>query len=340
MDRRDIKDFTIEELKKELVKVQESSYRAGQIFDWIYKKMATDFEKMNNLPKSLRDKLARLYSLTSLKLKKHLKSSDRTEKFLFELSDRKFIESVLIYSGNRKTLCLSTQVGCKYACAFCASGIKGFIRNLTISEILEQILFAHQTGAGEITNFVFMGMGEPFDNYKNVSKAILIMNSAEGLGIGARRITVSTCGIVPGIEKFKDLGIQANLSISLHAANDRLRNSLVPVNKKYPLAELIRACRDFIEEKGRMITLEYVLIKGKNDSIKDADELLNIARSLNAKVNLILYSPVPGKNFQAPSKKQVDIFAARLIRRKVGVTVRGSKGKDIQAACGQLVGQI
>lgn len=340
MSKKDIKDFTIEELGKELNKIRESSYRASQIFTWIYKKDVHDFEKMDNLPRPLRDKLARLYRSRSLNLKKHLRSSDRTEKFLFGLPDGQLIETVLICSGNRRTICLSTQVGCRYACVFCASGLKGFIRNLTVSEIIEQILFVQGNIAGEITNFVFMGMGEPLDNYENVSRAILIMNSGEGLGIGARRITVSTCGIIPGIERFKHLGIQANLSISLHAANNRLRNSLAPINKKYPLDELIAACKDFIDETNRMITLEYVLIKGRNDSLEDADELSSVAKKLRAKVNLIPYSPVPGKKFQAPPKRQVDIFANRLIRHKVNITVRVSKGKDIHAACGQLAYQL
>lgn len=336
MDKKDIKNFTIEELRKELNKIREASYRAGQIFDWIYKKGVFEFSKMNNLPSPLKDKLCRVYRVGSIRLKEHLKSSDGTEKFLVELSDGHFIETVLIYSGSRKTVCLSTQVGCKFRCAFCASGTKGFTRNLSTSEILDQILFLQRAPSHNITNFVFMGMGEPLDNYKNLSKAILIMNSTEALGIGARRITVSTCGVVPGIEKFKHLGIQLNLSISLHAVDNKLRDILVPINKVYPLEKLIAACEDYISEADRRITLEYVLIKGKNHSLKDAAGLSRIAKSLKAKVNLIPYSLVSGKDFEAPLKKDMLAFKAALISGRINVTMRESKGGDIQAACGQL----
>ncbi|MBU1007319.1 MAG: 23S rRNA (adenine(2503)-C(2))-methyltransferase RlmN [Candidatus Omnitrophica bacterium] len=336
MEKKDIKDFTIEELRKELNKIREASYRAGQIFDWIYKKGACDFSGMSNMPAPLRDKLGRIYDFGNIKLKDRLESCDGTEKFLFELSDGCFIETVFISSGDRNTVCLSTQVGCKYACVFCASGTKGFIRNLTVSEILGQVLFLQHNLGLNMTNFVFMGMGEPFDNYANLSKAILIMNSTEALGIGARRITVSTCGVIPGIEKLKRLGIQVNLSISLHAADNKLRNALVPINKIYPLEKLIAACKDYMGEAGRMITLEYILIKGKNDSSKDAAELSRIALDLKAKVNLIPYSPVPGKKFKEPSRKDMQEFKEALVKHRVNAIVRESKGKDIQAACGQL----
>jgi len=336
MDKKDIKNFTIEELRKELNNIREASYRAGQIFDWLYKKGVFEFSKMNNLPSPLKDKLCRVYRVGSIRLKEHLKSSDGTEKFLFELSDGHFIETVLIYSGSRKTVCLSTQVGCKFRCAFCASGTKGFTRSLTTSEMLDQILFLQRVLSHNITNFVFMGMGEPLDNYKNLSKAILIMNSTEALEIGARRITVSTCGVVPGIEKFKHLGIQVNLSISLHAVDNRLRDILVPINKVYPLEKLIAACEDYISEADRRITLEYVLIKGKNHSSKDAAGLSRIAKSLEAKVNLIPYSSVSGKDFEAPLKKEMLAFKAALVKDRINVTMRESKGGDIRAACGQL----
>ncbi|MFC1621648.1 23S rRNA (adenine(2503)-C(2))-methyltransferase RlmN, partial [Candidatus Omnitrophota bacterium] len=232
-------------------------------------------------------------------------------------------------SGSRKTICLSTQVGCKFGCAFCASGLKGFKRDLSSSEIIDQILLA----GSEITNFVFMGMGEPLDNFENVKKAIETMNSSLGMAIGARRITVSTCGIIPGIKRFEEINPQINLSISLHAANNKLRNSLMPINKRYPLEELIEACNNF---SGRTITLEYILIKDKNDLQKDADELSLIARKLKAKVNLIPYSPVPEKRFKAPSGKDIELFQKRLVKNSVNVTVRESKGRDIFAACGQL----
>ena len=339
MGKRDIKNLTLEELKKEIVEMQEPSYRARQIFFWLYQRGVPNFDEMSNIPRPLRDKLDQNYNISTLKLSEHLKSTDRAEKFLFQLSDGNFIESVLIYAKNRKTICLSTQVGCKFACSFCASGLRGFIKNLTPAEITNQILFLQHNLKHKITNYVLMGMGEPLDNYENTSKAIMIMNDPEGMGIGARRITISTCGIIPGIRKLEDLELQVNLSVSLHATNNDLRDELIPINRRYPLEKLIKACEDFVDATGRMITLEYVLIKGKNDSLKDADELAKIAKKLKAKVNLVPYSTIPNLNFQSTGRRNTNIFMNRLINRGVNATLRESKGKDIQAACGQLAGR-
>ncbi|MFC1666998.1 23S rRNA (adenine(2503)-C(2))-methyltransferase RlmN [Candidatus Omnitrophota bacterium] len=336
MNKKDIKNFTIEELKSEMKKASIPSYRAEQIFYWVYKKGVCDFNDMNNIPIRIRDTFYKHYYIGSIKLKERLESIDGTEKFLFELSDGNFIETVLIYADKRRTVCLSTQVGCKYACRFCASGLKGFVRNLYSSEIINQILSLQHAFGRQITNFVFMGMGEPLDNYENVSKSIVIMNSREALGIGARRITLSTCGIIPGIERFKRLGIQANLSISLHATNNKLRDFLMPINKIYPLEKLILSCERFIQQTGRKLTLEYVLIKGKNDSSDDAQKLLSIVKRLKAKVNLIPYSPVSNKNLETPLKRDIGLFKKVLLRNRIDVSVRRSKGRDIQAACGQL----
>ena len=332
----DIKNFTIEELKAEMKKLLVPPYRAEQIFYWIYKKGVCDFNSMENIPKPLRDELRRFYYIGRVELKKHLKSKDGSSKFLLELSDGNFIETVFIPGKARNTLCLSTQVGCKYRCSFCASGLKGFIRDLTASEIVEQILFLERSFQYEINNLVFMGMGEPLDNYDNVVKSIKIINSPKGLNIGARKITVSTCGIVPGIKRLKDLGLQVNLSISLHAVNNKLRDTLIPINKKYPLERLIASCRDYIIKTHRKLTLEYALIKGVNDSSEDVKGLSSIARKLKAKVNLIPYSSIPGKDFTAPSKKDIEIFRDILIRNRINVTIRQSKGRDIEASCGQL----
>lgn len=294
---------------------------------------------MDNIPERLKVQLNQNYYIGTFELCERLKSKDRSEKLLFKLRDGNFIESVLIYTQRRKTICLSTQVGCKFACPFCASGQRGFVRNLSPSEITSQILFFQHNLKQRITNYVFMGMGEPLDNFKNTSKAIMIMNTSCGMGIGARRITVSTCGIVPGIEKLKQLKLQVNLSISLHAGNDELRNKLVPVNRRYGLDKLIKAGQDFINNRGRMVTLEYILIKDKNDSQQNADELAQVAKELKAKVNLILCSAIPSLNWQAPQGRIVEMFMKRLRQRKVNATLRQSKGEDIQAACGQLVGR-
>ena len=336
MNKIDIRDITVQELKERMKKKSIPPYRAEQIFYWIYKKGVSDFNAMSNIPKELRHRFDKHYRFDNIKLKERRRSCDGTEKFLFELSDGNVIESVLIPSGRRKTICISTQVGCKYGCVFCASGVNGFVRDLVPSEILGQILFIQRDIGSSITNFVFMGMGEPLDNYENVSKAIVVMNSEEALGIGARRITISTCGIIPGIEKLKKLGLQVNLSVSLHAVNDTLRDSFMPINRKYPLKKLIDTCEHFIEKTKRKITLEYVLIRDKNDSLDDADRLSLIAKRLKAKVNLLNYSPISGKKLMPLLEAKTTIFKNRLVKNKIAVTMRQSKGKDIEAACGQL----
>ncbi|MFH1479370.1 MAG: 23S rRNA (adenine(2503)-C(2))-methyltransferase RlmN [Candidatus Omnitrophota bacterium] len=336
MEKIDIKSIRLNSLKEDLGKIGFPSYRAFQIFDWIYKKGVSEFSQMDNLPGTLRERLDRAYYICNIMPKEHLKSYDGTEKVLFELLDRNLIETVLIRSFNRNTICLSTQVGCRFRCRFCASGEKGFVRNLSSSEIIDQILFFNHYLDRKIDNFVFMGMGEPLDNFGSLSKAILIMNSPSMLGIGARRITVSTCGIVPGIEKLNDISLQINLSISLHASNNTLRDVLVPVNRTYPIEKLIKACKFYLKDSNRKITLEYVVIKGENDSQEDIKGLSKIARTLKAKVNLIPYSPVPGKKYIEPTEKELDLCKSALENSKISVTIRESKGKDIYAACGQL----
>jgi 23S rRNA (adenine2503-C2)-methyltransferase len=337
---KDIKNLTFEELKAEMAAFGAPAYRAAQIFTWTYHKGIERFEAFTNLPMNFRNELAASYFISRLELYGVFRSQDRTRKFLFKLSDGNFIETVLIPAGARATVCLSTQVGCKFSCLFCASGLKGFVRNLSPSEMVNQVLFLRDHEGEPATNLVFMGMGEPLDNYENLVKAIKIMNSAEGLGIAARRMTVSTCGIVPAILHFKSLGLQVNLSISLHAVTDEKRTRLVPVNKKYPLETLIKACQDYIDSGGRKITLEYVLLRSVNDTLADADGLARIAQRLKAKVNVIPYSPVQGLPFEVPSEEKIQLFVRRLEDRRISVTLRHSKGKDIQAACGQLAGRI
>ena len=339
MIKDDIMNFTLEELRGQMTYIGEPDYRAKQIFSWLYKKGLRNFGAMINMPPALRKKLDGKYRIGPLELAEHLKSSDGTEKFLFKLRDNNFIESVLIRAKDRKTICLSTQIGCKYACSFCASGLKSFVRNLDASEILNQVLFLEYNLGHRITNFVFMGMGEPLDNYENVSKAISIMTDPEGMNIGAKRISVSTCGIIPGIKALGNLKTAINLSISLHAAEDSVRSSLMPVNKKYPLRGLIKACEDFVKTAKGALTFEYVLIKGKNDSLKDAEKLAALAKKLNAKINLLIYSPVPQFSLKPSDAKDVEVFMRQLKKGRVRVTLRHSKGKDIAAACGQLAGR-
>ncbi|MGB7295833.1 MAG: 23S rRNA (adenine(2503)-C(2))-methyltransferase RlmN [Candidatus Aminicenantales bacterium] len=336
---KDIKDLTLAELGAELEKWGEPAYRAGQIFEWIYKKEARSFDAMTDLPKNLRQKLEDHFRLSALELAEGLRSADGTEKFLFRLADGVFVETVLIPAGTRRTLCLSTQVGCKFGCVFCASGREGFNRNLSPSEILGQILFLRDSPNVHLTNFVLMGMGEPLDNFENVVRAVRIMNAGEGLDIGARRLTISTVGIVPAIKELGSLGLQVNLSLSLHATTEALRSRLLPVNKTYSLAEVIRASADYAKKTGRMITVEYILISRLNDTAADAGRLAAIAKRLRAKINLIPYSSGCGPEWAASSRDRTDAFLRVLQEKGANATVRFSKGADIRAACGQLAGK-
>lgn len=335
-----IRDLGLDELKAELVAMGEKQFRAVQIFAWLYKRGAARFEDFAYLPKPLREKLTGRFTIGALELADKRESGDRTAKFLFRLHDGAFIETVLIPAGRRLTVCLSTQVGCKFACAFCASGLHGFKRNLASSEITGQVLYLQHALGLELTNFVFMGMGEPLDNWANVEKAIRIMNAPEGLGIAARRMTVSTAGYLPAFKRLEAFDLQVNLSLSLHAVTDRLRDKLMPINRRFPLEEVVRAAEEYIRSGGRMITLDYIVIRGLNDSLDDADGLAAIARRLRAKVNLIAYSPVEGLAFETPTEADVARFKRWLEERKVNTTLRLSKGSDIAAACGQLAGRF
>jgi len=338
-EKKDIRDLNLGELKAELGSWGEPAYRAKQVLEWVYQKGADSFAAMTDLPKSLRQRLEDKFRLGVLELAEQLRSEDGTEKFLFRLTDGQLIETVLIPSGGRRTLCLSTQVGCKFACVFCASGAGGFKRNLFPSEMLGQVLFLRDRLDVRLTNFVFMGMGEPLDNLDNLVRTVQIMNAREGMSIAARRITISTVGIVPAIEKLEDLGLQVSLSLSLHATTDELRSRLLPINRKYPLAEVIKAGAHYAGTTGRMTTIEYILISGLNDSAVDSRRLASLARKLRAKVNLIPYSPGCGPGFAPSPGPRQEAFLQTLESLGVAATVRRSKGGDIRAACGQLAGK-
>jgi 23S rRNA (adenine2503-C2)-methyltransferase len=335
-----LSDLTLTELRAELERLGERPYRAVQIFDGLYKKGATSFADMTALPKPLREKLAARFGFAALEVDDRRASSDGTTKLLFRLPDGERVETVLIPAGRRLTVCLSTQVGCKFGCAFCASGRHGFKRDLAPSEITGQAIAAARLAGRDPTNYVLMGMGEPLDNWANVEKALRIMNAPEGLGIAARRMTVSTAGFVDAFGRLSALDLQINLSLSLHAVTDRLRDRLMPINRRFPLEAVVAAGEKYVRSGGRMITLEYIVIAGLNDSLDDADGLAAIARRLRAKVNLIAYSPVEGCAFRIPSEAEVARFKRWLEERKVGTTLRLSKGADIAAACGQLAGRF
>jgi len=321
---------------------------------------------MTNLPKPLREKLRQTYSLHTLELVRKQGSHDATQKFLWRLRDHSLIESVLIpanpalYSdaSDRHTLCLSTQVGCAYACKFCASGLDGWKRNLTPDEIVEQVLAVerlspqstvHSRESGDdahsrlrtadsrlVDNLVVMGMGEPLANYDNLLTALRILNAPWGGGIGARKITISTSGLAPQIRKLAAEPLQFRLAVSLHGATDEVRNKIMPVNRKFPLRELVAACKDYQAQKGRMLTFEYILIAGVNDSVEQAKPLAALAKELFAKVNLIPYNKVEGLPWERPAEAISEAFLAALEKQKVTATLRREKGHDIDAACGQL----
>ncbi|MFZ2603825.1 MAG: 23S rRNA (adenine(2503)-C(2))-methyltransferase RlmN [Candidatus Omnitrophota bacterium] len=334
---KDIKDFSPKELESILIGLGHEAFHAGQIFSWIYKKQVSDFSLMSDLPEGLREKLKEEFSLTNLKPIKVLKSSDGTEKFLFELKDKNFIEAVSIPAKDRVTGCVSAQVGCKYSCRFCASGMLGFKRNLTSGEILDESLYLkNKSSTKKLTHIVFMGTGEPFDNYDNVLKAIRIINSPLGLNIGARRITISTAGIVPAIEKLSCEGLQVELSVSLHAADDATRDKIMPINKIYPLELLIPACRGYFKKTNRQITFEYILFKNLNSDLQNAKNLCKILKGMDAKVNLIPANPVKELKIEPPQKKDILLFKDALSGSGINVILRKPRGQDIEAACGQL----
>ena len=314
-------------------------FQGRQIFGWLHKRNQFDFDRMTDLSKELRERLKRSCDAGTLDLEA-CEQSERsgTKKALFRLRDGESIESVLIRDRDRVTLCVSSQVGCAVKCSFCATGIAGYARNLSPGEIVEQVFYLlKDEDLGERSpNIVFMGMGEPFRNYESVRKSIHLMMAPEGLGIGARRITVSTAGEAPRIEEFASEDWQVRLSVSLHAANDSLRNELVPLNRKYNLSRLRQAISQYQERTGRLVTFEWALLEGVNDSIEHAKELLRWAEGLIIHVNVIPYNPVEGLPYTAPSRRRCQKFRDTLSRGGMNVTFRSERGQDINAACGQL----
>lgn len=351
--RPDVKSLPLPELAARLAEWGEPSYRLRQLTQWLYERRAADWESMSNLSRSLRRRLAENFDLQSLVLERLEGGRQSTRKFLWRLRDGALIESVLIPanpalygdSSDRHTCCVSTQVGCAYGCRFCASGLYGWQRNLTPDEIIEQVFSIERwnEAAGAegipgraVNNLVIMGMGEPLANYDNLLTALRNLNSSQGGNIGARKITVSTSGLVPQILRLAKEPEQFRLAVSLHAATDEVRNRLMPVNRKYPLAMLVDACEKYRESRGKMITLEYTLLAGVNDGTDQILPLARLARRLHAKINLIPYNPVRGLPWKCPGDNRVQAFADALEKQRAAVTVRHEKGGDIDAACGQL----
>jgi 23S rRNA (adenine2503-C2)-methyltransferase len=340
----DIKSLQFQELEEAVGEFGEKLYRARQIADWLYQKRVQTFEEMTDLPREFRARLAQKFAFSKIEIVRLLGSRDTTRKFLFRLSDESLIETVLIPASpalygsrsDRRTICVSTQVGCAYGCKFCASGLEGFSRNLRPNEIVDQIIAVERETGEKIDNIVFMGMGEPMANLDNVMRAIRIINAPWGLGIGARHITVSTSGLAPQIRKLADEKLQIRLAISLHGATDEVRNLIMPINRRYNLETLLAACDYYASHKKQRLTFEYILIANVNDSLDQARRLGRIARRLEAKVNLIPYNTVHGLPWSRPSSEQQEQFLSIVRASGVAATLRREKGHDIDAACGQL----
>ncbi len=339
-----IQSLLPEEIAAYLTIHNERPYRAKQITDWLYKEGASSFEAMTNIPQSLRAQLASDFIFANMEAVRILGAEDTTRKFLFRLADGNLIESVLIpaspslygQTSDRRTICVSTQVGCAYGCKFCASGLDGFSRNLDASEIVQQLLAVGNATGERIDNVVFMGMGEPLANFANVLRAIRIINAPWGLEIGARHITVSTSGLAPQIRQLADEPLQSRLAISLHGATDAVRNQIMPINRKYDLTTLLNACAYYASRKKQRIYFEYILIAGINDTEEQAHLLAAHAQRLSARVNLIPYNTVAGFEWSRPSRERQERFHAIVREHGVVATLRREKGHDIDAACGQL----
>ncbi|HSX25837.1 MAG TPA: 23S rRNA (adenine(2503)-C(2))-methyltransferase RlmN [Chlamydiales bacterium] len=332
--------LTLEEFKIWMEQNGEKPFRAGQIYEWVYGKDASSFEGMTNLGKELREKLAGRLGFPILKLLRTLESEDlETIKFLWELPDKKRVESVLILSGDRRTVCISCQVGCPARCAFCASGREGLMRNLSPAEIVEQVLHINRflkLKGERVSHLVFMGMGEPLENYDAVVKSIQIFHSPEAFNISQRRITVSTVGVVEGIHKLAKEELKVNLVLSLHAPNQHIRKKIIPYARRYPLEEILLAMDNYSRETKRDITYEYTLLADINDHLQHARELSQLLLGKQCTVNLIPYNPVDGLNLRRPEKEMIEGFRAVLEEAGINTTWRYTKGKDIAAACGQL----
>lgn len=337
MSRTDIKSMTKDELFPALEKYNLPRYRINQIFSWLQQKGISSFDEMSNISKQLRNTLDEAFEIRSCAIeKKRVSKEDGTIKYLFRLVDGEYIESVLMKYKYGYSLCVSTQVGCRMGCRFCASTLGGVIRNLTASEILSQIHTAQNDENIRVSHIVLMGMGEPFDNFDNVKRFLFLVNNKEGIGISMRNISLSTCGIVPKIYELMEMATQLTLSVSLHAPNDKIRSQLMPVNNKYNISELMDACRKYIDRTSRRISFEYSMISGVNDSDECAEELSRLLKGMLCHVNLIPVNNVAENNFIKSDTARLKKFVSVLEKNSVNVTVRRTLGKDIEASCGQL----
>ena len=333
---KNIKDYDLKELKEELTKIGEKPFRAEQIFKWLYQEKVKEFSEMTNLSLELRKKLEENYTICNYKILRKQESKDGTIKYLFDVLDGNAIETVLMSYYHGYSICVSSQIGCKMGCKFCASTGINFVRDLTSGEIVEQILAVEQDTGVRISNIVFMGIGEPLNNYNNVINAIKIINNPKGLNIGARHISISTSGLVPRIYKLAEENIQCTLSISLHATNDEKRSSMMPINNAFNIAELMEACKYYIEKTHRRISFEYALAKDNNDNLEDAKELVKLLKGMLCHVNLIPINKIENGQYTKSSNENIMKFRDYLNDHGIVATIRRELGSDIDAACGQL----
>ena len=334
--KKNIKDYSFEELKSLFLEIGEKSFRAEQVFKWIHQENVTDFSEMTNLSLALREKLSEQLSLHNFNIIRKLESKDGTKKYLFDVLDGNAIETVLMEYKHGYSICVSSQIGCKMGCKFCASTGIPFVRNLTSGEIVEQILAVQRDTGVKVSNIVFMGIGEPLDNYENVIKAIKIINDPKGLNIGARHISISTSGLVPMIYKLAEENIQCTLSVSLHSADNAKRSEMMPVNNAYNIEELIKACKDYIAVTNRRISFEYALAKDYNDNLDDAKKLIKLLKGMLCHVNLIPINKIESGKYSKSTNENIIRFRDYLNEYGIVATIRRELGSDIDAACGQL----
>lgn len=336
-DKQDIKSLELAELTEAMVQMGQPKFRGMQVYSWLHEKRVESFEEMSNLPAAFRQQLAQNYYINSLSIIRKLTSKiDGTQKYLLRLKDNNCVEAVLMKYKYGNSVCISTQVGCRMGCKFCASTLAGLVRSLEPSEMLDEIYTVTRDSGQRVSNVVLMGIGEPFDNYDNVMKFLHILSSPEGYNLSLRHLSLSTCGLVDRIYQLAEEKVGLTLSISLHAPNDEIRSQTMPINKRYPIDELLEACRYYFNKTGRRISFEYALIEGVNDEVRHANELADRLRGMSAHVNLIPVNPVKERGFKRGSRQRIEAFQKALEARGVNATIRRELGADINAACGQL----
>ena len=337
MEKKDIRSYTFEQLKNEMEQLGEKAFRSKQIYSWLHEKLVDSFEEMTNLSKTLREKLDSEYEIRKVSMiERQVSAMDGTNKFLFELYDGNVVESVLMKYKHGNSVCISSQVGCRMGCRFCASTLDGLARNLTPSEMLGQIYQIQKISGERVSNVVVMGTGEPLDNYENFVTFIHMLSDEYGLNISQRNITVSTCGIVPNMKRLAEEKFQITLALSLHGSNQEKRKKLMPVANKYELSDVLSACDYYFEKTGRRITFEYSLVHGVNDREEDAKELIGILKPRNCHLNLIPVNQIKERDFEKPTREHAEKFKNKLEKNGINVTIRREMGSDIDGACGQL----